>query len=350
MRYHIVGIAGSGMGAIAHLLLDQGHEVSGSDLVATHQTARLAERGAQLFVGHAAEQVQGADAVLTTSAARPDHVELVAVRAAGLPLLKRADLWRVWSAQRDVVAVAGTHGKTTTSAMIAFALEQAGLDPGYLVGAEVPDLAAPARWGSGPFVVEADEYDHTFLALTPQIAVVTNIGWDHVDCYPDAHSYHAAFRQFAGQTQAALIGCTDDAGVRALRAAAQGPLFQGYGTGGEADWRILDDLDASEPRWELHSPLGHVVPFALALPGAHNRLNAAAAAAACALLGLAPAATLHVLSYYQGAALRAERRSRRRARHRRLRPSPQRGAGDTCGGARTLRGAAAGGLSSAAHL
>lgn len=305
MRYHIVGIAGSGMSAIAHLLLDQGHTVSGSDLQANRLTAGLAARGAEIALGHRAENISGAEAVLTTSAAAADHVELLAARTAGLPLLKRADLWREWSTKRDIVAVAGTHGKTTTTAMLALALERAGLDPGYLIGAEVPDLAAVARWGSGPLVIEADEYDRTFLALTPQIAVVTNVDWDHVDCYPDPASYTAAFAQFMRQAQAVVIGCIDDPGVQALRNEAS--FFQGYGAAHSADWRLIEELDdEGEPNWTLASPLGHAAPLQLALPGQHNRLNAAGAALACSFLGLDPGGALALIASYRGAGRRFE--------------------------------------------
>src|SRR5436309_2565879 len=134
MRYHIVGIAGAGMSAIANVLLDQGHVVSGSDMQRNALAGELAARGATIFVGHDAAQVSGADALVVTSAAPPGHPEIAAARARGIPVLKRADLWREWSRQRDVVAVAGTHGKTTTTAMIALALTRAGLNPGFLAG------------------------------------------------------------------------------------------------------------------------------------------------------------------------------------------------------------------------
>ena len=185
MRYHIVGIAGAGMSAIAHVLLDQGHTVSGSDMQRNALADALAARGATILLGHDPAHVAGADALVVTSAVKPDHPEIRAARERGIPVLKRADLWREWSAQRDVVAVAGTHGKTTTTAMIALALTRAGRDPGFLIGGEAPDLARNARWGdpSAPLVIEADEYDRAFLALTPRVAVITNVEWDHVDIY-----------------------------------------------------------------------------------------------------------------------------------------------------------------------
>jgi len=207
MRYHIVGIAGAGMSAIAHMLLDQGHMVSGSDMQDNRLTKALRGRGAQIHLGHDAQYVAGAEVVLATSAVQQDHPELVAARAQGVDVLKRADVWRQWSAQRSIIAVAGTHGKTTTTAMISFMLLQAGIEAGFLIGAEFAQLGVNARWGdsSAPLVIEADEYDYTFLGLSPDIAVITNIEWDHPDIYPTAADYTAAFAQFAAQTRRALV-------------------------------------------------------------------------------------------------------------------------------------------------
>jgi UDP-N-acetylmuramate--alanine ligase len=223
MRYHIVGIAGAGMSAVAHILLDQGHTVSGSDLQRSAPADALAARGATVLLGHDPAHIAEADAVVATSAVRDDHPELAAARVSGIPVLRRADLWREWSRERRVIAVAGSAGKTTTTALIAHMLVQAGRDPGFLVGAEVPDLGANARWGDphAPLVIEADEYDRTFLALTPFIAVITNIEWDHVDIYPTRDVYEAAFYDFARSVakEHSLILCGDDAGIhRAINA------------------------------------------------------------------------------------------------------------------------------------
>ncbi len=146
-HYHIIGIAGAGMSAIANVLLDQGHTVSGSDLQQNALAAMLAARGASIVQGHDLAQVAVADALIMTSAARPDQPEVAAARQRGIPILKRADLWHAWSRQRPVIAVAGTHGKTTTTALIALALTRAGLNPGFLVGGVVPDLGS--QWPMG---------------------------------------------------------------------------------------------------------------------------------------------------------------------------------------------------------
>ncbi|NTV62819.1 MAG: UDP-N-acetylmuramate--L-alanine ligase, partial [Oscillochloris sp.] len=229
MHYHIVGIAGAGMSAIAHLLLDQGHTVSGSDLVSNRLMAALAARGATLHIGHHPDYVRGADALLATAAVRRDHPELAAAGALGLPLLKRGDLWRDWSQRRRVVAVAGTHGKTTTSAMVAVALRGAGMNPGFLIGSEVPDLGGNAAWGDpqAPLVVEADEYDRAFLSLRPHLALITTIEWDHPDIYPTPVDYDAAFAEFAASVAEPqrLVVCGDDPGV--ARLSIPGATFYG---------------------------------------------------------------------------------------------------------------------------
>ena len=185
------------MSAIAHLLLERGEHVSGCDRALTATTAALVAKGATIVQGHSAEHLPTVDRLLVTSALPADHIELVAAHECGLAVQTRHDLWREWSSERAVVAISGTHGKTTTTAMTALILHHAGLHPGYLIGAHVPALGGSAAWGSGPLVIEADEYARTFLALTPQIAVITNLDWDHVDIYPTQAAYDAAFREFA---------------------------------------------------------------------------------------------------------------------------------------------------------
>lgn len=326
MHYHIVGIAGAGMSAIAALLLDQGHTVSGSDRVANRLTAALAARGATIHVGHSPDHVAGADTLLATAAVRADHPEIVAARAAGIAVLGRADLWREWSQQRPVVAVAGTHGKTTTSAMIAVALQAAGVRCGYLVGAEVPDLAGNAAWGdpAAPLVIEADEYDRVFLALAPTIAVITNVEWDHPDIYPSAEEYSAAFRQFASQTrsQRALVVCGDDQGVEALGLAEA--TFYGIEEALATDpvsCRLAPlDWTASGLATSAHGGTSfdlwrynrrrmaqqRVASQELRVPGAHNVRNALAALAVCDQLGVDMAAASAGLARFRGAARRFE--------------------------------------------
>ncbi|MEI8307947.1 MAG: UDP-N-acetylmuramate--L-alanine ligase [Chloroflexales bacterium] len=328
MHYHIVGIAGAGMSAIANLLLDQGHAVSGSDPAHNRLSAALSARGATVFVGHSPAHVRGADALVTTAAVRADHPELAAARTLGIPVLKRGDLWRDWSQQRRVVAVAGTHGKTTTSAMIAVALRGAGMNPGFLIGAEVPDLGGNAAWGDpdAPLVIEADEYDRAFLSLRPALAVITNIEWDHPDIYPSAAEYADAFAQFAASVTNPrhLVLCGDDQGVTQISAP-------------EACFYGIEERLASDPvscrlapfDWTASGvtaiPTGgvsfdvwrydrrrmaqrRVGTQALALPGLHNVRNALAALASAALLNADMSGASAALSTFRGSARRFELR------------------------------------------
>jgi UDP-N-acetylmuramate--alanine ligase len=326
MHYHIVGIAGAGMSAIAHVLLDQGHTVSGSDTQRNALAETLAKRGATIFLGHNPEHVAAADALVATSAARPDHIEIAAARARGIPILKRADLWREWSARRDVVAVAGTHGKTTTTAMIALALVRAGLDPGFLVGGEAPDLGTNARWGEAraPLVIEADEYDRTFLALTPRLAVITNVEWDHVDIYRSPADYADAFRAFAGAVRdpRQLFVCGDDPG--ALRLVDRPEITQ-YGIDDEVardpvscrrallDWMAANvSSDADGTRFEVWRYDQRTLAtrsmgrYAIRLHGLHNVRNALAALAVATVLGVAPQMIAAALAEYRGVRRRFE--------------------------------------------
>ncbi len=325
-HYHIVGIAGSGMSAIAHVLLDQGHTVSGSDMQRNALTAALEARGAQVFQGHDPAQIVGADALVVTSAASAANVEIVAARAAGVDVLKRADLWREWSRSRPVVAVAGTHGKTTTTAMIALILLRAGRDPGFLVGGDAPDLGTNARWGDpqAPLVIEADEYDRTFLALTPQVAVITNVEWDHVDIYPTPDDYDQAFRVFAASVVAPhrLIVCGDDPGA-ARAAALPGATLYGIDEALACDpvscRRALLDWTATDLRaapdstgfalWRYSRrtfATRRLGDLHIRLPGAYNVRNALAALAAAAELGVDLAVAAEALAGYRGAGRRFE--------------------------------------------
>lgn len=326
MHYHIIGIAGSGMSAIAAILLDQGHSVSGSDLNSNRLTAALAARGATIYQGHASAHVAGADAVLVTAAARPDHLELVAARDAGIPVLSRADLWREWSRQRPVVAVAGTHGKTTTSAMIAVALRGAGVEAGYLIGAEAPDLGGNAAWGrpDAPLVIEADEYERVFLALHPAVAVITNVEWDHPDIYPSAEEYAATFARFAALSPSLdrVVLCGDDPGALALGLAeatlygieeslATDPVscrlapfdWSASGVAPTADGGVRFDLWRYNRQRFAEQRLGGL---SLRLPGRHNVRNALAALAVCALLQAPLDAAVRALAAFRGTARRFE--------------------------------------------
>lgn len=315
-KYHIMGIAGLGMSGIAHVLLDQGHVVSGCDMQANALTAELEARGATVTPGHSAEHSAGVDALVISSAVKPDHPEVEAAARNGVPVLKRDDLWRQWSEVKPTLAVAGTHGKTTTTAMAALILARLGRDPAFIVpaGGPVPGLDRFARWGVGPFVIEADEYDRLFLGLLPEVAIITNVDWDHVDIYPSPADVEAAFAQFARQVRRAIIFCADDPGARRVRAAGH-PMasWQSYGFSDDADWRIVEASAAgAATEWRLRVPAhgqsrgAETLHGRLEVPGRHNALNAAGAVAAVAQFGVEPAEALAVLADFRGAARRFE--------------------------------------------
>lgn len=328
MHYHIVGIGGAGMSAIAHILLDQGHTVSGSDANRSHAWQGLEARGVHIHLGHDAANVPAADALIATSAVRAPHPELDAAMARGIPCLRRHDLWRIWSTQRRIVAVAGTHGKTTTSAMIAFALVQSGIDAGYLLGAEIPDLPRSAKWGDpdAPLVIEADEYDRTFLALTPDIAVITTLELDHVDIYPTLEAYADAFREFVQRVPHAerVLLSGDDVGVRTH---IDRPNVRWYGIDADlainpvACARIPLDWSASAIHLDggvQHYQLWHYDRRSLAmrlyrhlstqLVGLHNISNSVAAYAAAVMAGANPGQAADAIATFVGARRRFERK------------------------------------------
>lgn len=321
MHYHIPGIAGAGMSAIAHLLIDQGHSVSGCDPQRNALVDELIARGMVFFEGHAASHLHGVDVVATSSALRSDHPELTAAQSAGVPVYKRADLWRAWSQQKSTLAIAGTHGKTTTTALCALILEQLGFDPAYIVpaGGPVPGLSRFAKWGSGPFVIEADEYDRLFLGLLPRVALITSVDWDHVDVYPTRQAVADAFAQFARQTTGTVIVCQDDVGARQLPIgvdagkAAPGPERQSYGLEVHADWWAGDiHMVAGRTRFVVRrggKDDWQPVEVELQVPGLHNVQNALGAAVAVWTLleeAIPFEQIAHALGNYQGASRRFE--------------------------------------------
>ena len=311
-RIHLVGIGGIGMSAIARVLAMQGYAVSGSDLRETAITQGLKALGVRTYVGHAAEQIAGAELVVASSAIPEDNVEILAAQRAGIPVLKRQQFLGCLLEGRCGIAVAGTHGKTTTSAMIATILRGAGKKPGFIVGGVISAWGTNAEAGEGPyFVIEADEYDRMFLGLKPHIAVVTNIEMDHPDCFADLSALREAFGAFLGHVPptGAIIACSDSPQVRLLL--GEYPLAARtvtYGYGQEADYRL------DQPMWSGQGEMCFRVShqgrvwgeFTLAVPGAHNALNATAAALAVAECGLSPQEAAQHLRGYAGTQRRFE--------------------------------------------
>ncbi|NTV38203.1 MAG: hypothetical protein HGA82_03355 [Anaerolineales bacterium] len=209
---HLIGIGGSGMSAIARLLQESGFTVSGSDRAESPYTRDLAAAGVTIHIGHQAGNVQGADLVVRSSAIADDNIEVSAARSAGIAVLKRAEYLGSLMEGRTGIAVAGTHGKTTTTAMLAWVLTALGQDPAFICGGTLTNLGVNARAGKGAvFVIEADEYDRMFLGLKPSLAIVTNVEHDHPDCDPTPEDFHRAFvefeqRQWAGLNEGRLQG------------------------------------------------------------------------------------------------------------------------------------------------
>lgn len=315
MRFHVVGIGGTGMSAVARLLLARGHAVSGSDSSADWPLARaLARDGATVFGTFDARNVTGADVVVRSSAYRDEHVEVAAARAAGTPIWRRQDAWRYLAEGMRVVAVAGTHGKTTTTAMVFTCLRASGLDPSLICGAPLRDLGTNAHAGVGEhLVLEADEYDRAFLALAPEVAVVTNVEHDHVDHFPTPRDVADAFADFAGRLTArgTLVACADDAGSRALARWASTALPERrvttYGTSADAEWRIDSlSLQPALTSFELTGPEGGALPVRIPLLGAHNARNAAAAIAASDASGVSGLVATSALGAFTGTSRRLE--------------------------------------------
>lgn len=301
-RVHLVGVGGAGMSAIAALLAARGVTVSGSDAADGPALPALRAAGVTVHVGHDASLVDGVDTVVISSAVRESNPELARARERGLRVLHRSEALASLMVDRDAVAVAGAHGKTTTSAMIATALLHAGADPSFAIGGTVFSADGPlggGRDGSGPaFVAEADESDGSFLAYEPLVAVVTNVEPDHLDHYGSAEAFEDVFVEFAHRIRpgGALVVCVDDPGAARLvdrvrdALGARGVAVVGYGTSPDADV-VVGEVRADAGRWAFELTAGDLTTTVrLAFPGAHNALNAAAAWATARRLGVPDAA------------------------------------------------------------
>ncbi len=303
-RVHFVGIGGTGMSGIAEVLCTLGYQVSGSDTADNVATRRLAKAGATIHRGHAAANVLGADCVVVSSAIKPDNAELIEARAQRIPVVPRAEMLAELMRFRRGIAVAGTHGKTTTTSLLASVLGEGGLDPTFVIGGQLLAAGANARLGSGQWLVaEADESDGSFLRLTPLVAIVTNIDADHLENYGgDFANVRAAFSEFLHRLPfygLAVLGI-DDPEVAAL--AAQMPRHvMSYGFDPQADVRAEDISQTSgRMHFTLCLPDGARCAVTLALPGRHNVQNALAAAAVGWQLGVEPAVIARALEAFAG--------------------------------------------------
>ncbi len=314
-RIHLIGIGGTGLSAIAKVLLERGYTVTGSDLQDSPLAQAVEKMGARVHVGHQAEQVEGADIVVRSSAIPDENVEVQAARARGIPVLKRAEFLGKLLEGYQVIAVAGTHGKTSTTAMIAWMLMKLGQDPSFIVGSVIQGLGTNARAGKGEyFVIEADEYDRMFLGLNPDLAVVTNVEHDHPDCYPTPEAFQDAFRRFVGRLtpKGILLACGDAPETLELgrQAEDQGNRFFTYGLRGSSNDYGVRNLSADSERGGYlfegvrgEKSIGRV---AMQVPGEHNVQNALAALAVADLLQLSPSGAGQALSTFRGTQRRFE--------------------------------------------
>ena len=310
-RVHFVGIGGSGMSGIAEVLVTQGYGVSGSDLAESAVTRRLARLGATIRIGHAAEHVAGADAVVVSTAVAADNPEVVAARARGVPVVPRALMLAELMRLKQGIAVAGTHGKTTTTSLVASVLAEGGLDPTFVIGGRLLSADANARLGNGEFLVaEADESDASFLYLTPVLAVVTNIDADHMETY--GHDFQKLKRAFVDFLQrlpfyGVAVVCADDANVRSILPDVTKPLVT-YGLAADADLRATDVVNVDGRMHFVARAKGAPdLPVELALAGLHNVQNALAAIAVGRETGVADAAIAKALAEFRGVGRRFQR-------------------------------------------
>jgi len=303
-RIHFVGIGGAGMSGIAEVLLNQGYAISGSDLAESASVQRLRELGASIWIGHAAGHAAGADVVVQSAAVAADNPELAAARELRIPIVRRAEMLAELMRYRHGIAVAGTHGKTTTTSLIVAILAAAGRNPTFVIGGRVNAAGANAGLGESRYLVaEADESDASFLHLQPMVAVVTNIDQDHMATYDfEVAKLKRTFVEFLHNLPfyGVAVLCIDDPWLRELLPQIGRQVIT-YGCAADADYRVADlDFAGHRTRFVLHRPEGEPLAIALNVPGAHNVLNAAAAVAVAIDEGVTDAAILAGLAGFQG--------------------------------------------------
>lgn len=311
---HFVGIGGAGMSGIAEVLLNMGYTISGSDLSANTATQRLQSMGARIHTGHQAAHIDGADCIVTSTAVKADNPEVAAAHTKLLPVVPRAVMLAELMRMKKGIAIAGTHGKTTTTSLVSSVLASAGLDPTFVIGGKLNSAGANAQLGSGEYiVVEADESDASFLNLLPVMAVVTNIDADHMDTYGhDFGKLKQAFVDFLHHMPfyGAAIVCVDDPNLRSLLGDIQRPITS-YGVSEDAQVRALNiQADHGQMRFTVQRRNGVRMPdldVVLNLPGHHNVLNALAAISVAAELNIDDAALLEALAQFKGVGRRFQR-------------------------------------------
>ncbi|MEW2591677.1 UDP-N-acetylmuramate--L-alanine ligase [Micromonospora aurantiaca] len=313
-RIHLIGVGGVGMAGLARLFLTRGLPVSGSELREWPSLAGLRALGGTIHSTHEASNLDGVDTVVYSSAIPQDHLEMVEARRRGLRVLHRSEALAAAMTGRRTVAVAGTHGKTSTTSMVTMVLQQAGTDPSFVIGGEISEVGSGAHHGTGEhFVVEADESDRSFLIYRPFVSIITNVEADHLNTYGDLATLEAAFAEFARLTDPAgfVITCADDAGGRRLAETlrAEGRRVWTYGESADADLRMSEVVSSAHGvRYQAEiegRPLGEI---RLPVPGRHMALNSAAAVLAAYLLELPVAAAEAALGAFPGVRRRFERK------------------------------------------
>ena len=315
-RVHFIGIGGAGMSGIAEVMLNLGFEVSGSDISESAATLRLKSQGAQVHIGHDEANVSGANAVVTSTAVRPDNPEVAAARAKRIPVVPRAMMLAELMRLKQGIAIAGTHGKTTTTSLVASVLAEAGMDPTFVIGGRLEAAGSHAKLGNGEFiVVEADESDASFLYLQPVLAVVTNIDADHMETYGhDFGRLRQAFLEFIEHLPfyGMAVLCLDDANLRSLLPIITKQVTT-YGLTEGAQIRAVDvEADAGRMRFRVvrrngQSKAAADLSITLNLPGVHNVQNALAAIAVGMEIGAADAAIIKALAEFRGVGRRFQR-------------------------------------------
>jgi UDP-N-acetylmuramate--alanine ligase len=313
---HFIGIGGIGMSGIAEILLNMGFKVSGSDLRRSPVTDRLAQLGATIYEGHEAGHVTGATVVVTSSAVSPGNPEVLEARASKIPVIQRAEMLAELMRLKYGIAIAGMHGKTTTTSMVASVLAAGGLDPTVVVGGRVDALGSNARLGTTQYLVaEADESDRSFLKLPPILAVVTNLDREHMDCYRDMNDVEQAYLAFMDKVPfyGAVTACLDNPQLAAILPQVHRRVFT-YGTADQADYRLefLETAPGSFSRFLVCTASGPLGPFELHVPGRHNVLNATAAVAVAHQLEIAPDRIVEGLRSFRGVDRRFQIRGKAR--------------------------------------
>lgn len=308
-RLHFIGIGGAGMSGIAEVLQENGFTVTGSDLGDGPVVQYLRGLGIRIDIGHAATNVEGADLVVYSSAVKPDNVEMVEAARRHIPVIRRAEMLGELMRLKYTLAIAGTHGKTTTTSMVGAIWEEAGQDPTVIVGGVVQGKGSGAKVGRGRYLIaESDEFDRSFLQMMPTSAVITNIDADHLDCYKDLDEIKDAFVQFANKVPfyGQVVLCIDELGNQDILARLKKPVIT-YGFSRQAVYRVANlRTEDGLPRFEIICRGKSLGEFTLKVPGRHNVLNSTAAIALACEEGIAPDVARKALAAFGGVKRRCE--------------------------------------------